>query len=360
MSLPYLHPYLGLSNGLNTLHAAGAGGIGGWVELARTTLGSASETLEVTGFADKRYLMFLIDGKPVSSEFQTILQTGNSSFDTGSNYAIRSSDNGGADATGTSYPYTRISPSTSLSELFCVGYIANYASKEKLGQLWGMKRETAGAGTAPQRIENVWKWANTSNVIDRLRVNENGSGTINTNSEMVVLGWDPADTHTNNFWEELASVDLSGGAADSISSSFTAKKYLWVQCYLEASGQIDVTMELGNSSLDTGNNYAARVNDDGGTDGTITSRDYIGTWNTGGPTTPMFVNCFIINNASNEKLVQGIGMVQGTAGAGTAPNRRELVGKWANTSNQADIIGFINIGTGDFGTKSILKVWGAD
>jgi hypothetical protein len=35
------------------------------------------------------------------------------------------------------------------------------------------------------------------------------AGTFNTGSQkLVVLGWDPADTHTSNFWEELASVEL--------------------------------------------------------------------------------------------------------------------------------------------------------
>ena len=38
MSFPYTHPFLGLSNGLNTIHAAG-GAVGGWVELGRTTNG---------------------------------------------------------------------------------------------------------------------------------------------------------------------------------------------------------------------------------------------------------------------------------------------------------------------------------
>ena len=31
-------------------------------------------------------------------------------------------------------------------------------------------------------------------------------------TEVVVLGWDPTDTHTDNFWEELGSAtDLASG-----------------------------------------------------------------------------------------------------------------------------------------------------
>ena len=70
---------------------------------------------------------------------------------------------------------------------------------------------------------------------------------------------------------------------------------------------------------------------------------------------------FIINNASNEKLVMCHTISQSTAGAGTAPNRAEYVSKWANTSNQIDglTVGR-NSGTGTMGTGSIIKVWGAN
>ena len=59
MSLPYLQPYLGLSNGLNTLHGGAAGGVGGWVELGRTTLGGTGSSIDVSSLSDKRYYMVL-------------------------------------------------------------------------------------------------------------------------------------------------------------------------------------------------------------------------------------------------------------------------------------------------------------
>jgi len=46
-------------------------------------------------------------------------------------------------------------------------------------------------------------------------------------------------------------------------------------------------------------------------------------------------------------------------GAGNAPVRWEIVGKWANTSAQANILGFKDSGSGSFATSS-LKVWGFD
>jgi hypothetical protein len=59
MSLPFMQPYMGLGNSLQTAQGGAAGGIGGWVELGRTTLGSAGDDITVSSLADKRYYMFL-------------------------------------------------------------------------------------------------------------------------------------------------------------------------------------------------------------------------------------------------------------------------------------------------------------
>ena len=73
----------------------------------------------------------------------------------------------------------------------------------------------------------------------------------------------------------------------------------------------------------------------------------------------MYGQFFITNKSNKEKLVVGHWIYQGSAGAGTAPDRVEVVGKWANTSAQANILGFKDSGSGSF-TASSLKVWGAD
>ena len=68
---------------------------------------------------------------------------------------------------------------------------------------------------------------------------------------------------------------------------------------------------------------------------------------------------FIINNSAQEKLVIA-NMVVTTAGAGNAPDRTEYTAKWANTSSQITSINFNNIDSGNYGTKSFIKVWGHD
>ena len=105
--------------------------------------------------------------------------------------------------------------------------------------------------------------------------------------------------------------------------------------------------------------YGACRSFTGGTDFTSTSSANLA-FQTANVSSYHFFNMFIINNASNEKLGISHGITQNTAGAGTAPERKEVVHKWANTSNQITKIDIDNGATGDFGTATILKVWGAD
>jgi hypothetical protein len=77
-------------------------------------------------------------------------------------------------------------------------------------------------------------------------------------SEVVVLGWDPADTHTSNFWEELASVD-SRWSSKLSSGTFTAKKYLWVQCYIHRTSSVERKIFDYTFNNDTGSNYAIDI-----------------------------------------------------------------------------------------------------
>jgi hypothetical protein len=331
--------------------------VGGWVELGRTTLGSAGDAITVSSLADKRYYMVL-GYTPASGQIQQRIRGGNSTKDTGSNYAMRESRNGAADAAAGSEIGIRLSDGETTPE-FSVSYVANLSASEKLTQSHMVIQNTAGAGTAPKREECVGKHAFTSNPWDVISLdNPSGSGDFDTGSEVVVLGWDPADTHTTNFWEELASVDLSGGAATSLTSNaFTSKKYLWIQCYVDMTTTQTPAFRVGKTTLDTGSNYSTRYSLSGAADGTLTSQTLI---HAGINTQGHFFNFFMVNNAANEKLIIQHAVNVETVGAGTAPKRAERVSKWADTSNQIDIIGLINSGSGNFGTNTIMKVWGSD
>ena len=325
---------------------------GGWKELGRTTLGSTGDTISVTSLPDKRHYMVLNSIIPSGS----VSPRRRLNNDSGSNYSARTSGNGSSDATNTSISYFNTYTNYS-NPYFQIDNIANISNKEKLNISQLVDQNSAGAGTAPQREEGTNKWANTSASINRYDSVNTEGGDYNTGSEVVVLGWDPTDTHTINFWEELASVEL-GSASDTLDAgTISAKKYLWVQTYIKAvSGTAEPDMRFNN---DSGSNYADRYSINGGSDGTGTS---ITSARGSGVPVSAFFNDFIINNASNEKLVIRHVTYVSTAGAGTAPNRRETVAKWSNTSDSITSIKWVENsgGAGQFDTGSFIKVWGSD
>ena len=276
--------------------------------------------------------------------------------DTGSNYAWRESHDGTADAAFGNRTEAEIEHLANASDWFSVQYIANLAAKEKLGQGHGIKQTGTGAGTAPKRQEFTYKWANTANAIDQYTMTNKAAGSYDTGSEVVVLGWDAADTHTSNFWEELDSV-TTVGAGGINSNTFTAKKYL----YYQIAGVKDTGTGTQSSRLqfnsDTGSNYAQR-NSINGTDYTAvsqTSMNIGGDGNVAGEMT--FYTGFIINNLANEKLLIGHSVFGNTAGAGQIGNRGEVANKWANTGAQ---ITSIQCMSNDMEAGAIMKIWGSD
>tara|TARA_R110002126_G_scaffold162965_1_gene310862 strand:+ start:449 stop:1522 length:1074 start_codon:yes stop_codon:yes gene_type:complete len=328
---------------------------GGWKELGRTTLSGSATSIDVSSLADKRYLMVLYNMIDDGSNSQFITnQFGNGSFDTGSNYAERRTSNGAADATATSASYWNTSGGDQVCPEFTVQYLANKSDKEKLGISHSCGAQADGAGTAPNRREHTGKWANTSNVIDRIRATTAyGSRTYGTDSEVVVLGWDDSDTHTTNFWEELASVNASGSSSNLSTGTFTAKKYLWIQYYVETTSTVYSINRFNNDTTAT---YAWRNSSNGGGDSTTASDTAF--YPAVSAANGHFCNMFIVNNSANEKLVISHTVSQNTAGA-TAPQRREGTTKWANTSSQITEMD-IDASTGNWGANSIVKVWGSN
>jgi hypothetical protein len=134
-----------------------------------------------------------------------------------------------------------------------------------------------------------------------------------------------------------------------------------VQAWFKNGGGTNRILPGMRFNNDSGSNYAYRRSIDGGADGTATSLTNLHALGTSASGNNQFYNFFIINKSANEKLAifHAVDMQPGT-GAGNAPRRSESVGKWANTSAQITEVEFDNLDTGDFGTGSIIKVWGAD
>jgi len=70
---------------------------------------------------------------------------------------------------------------------------------------------------------------------------------------------------------------------------------------------------------------------------------------------------YLCNISGEEKLMISFTIDQNTAGAGTAPNRREYAGKYAITSGQITDVEYFDIGSQTtFATDSNLSVLGTD
>jgi hypothetical protein len=151
----------------------------------------------------------------------------------------------------------------------------------------------------------------------------------------------------------LASVEGDGTSTTISSGTITAKKYLWVQAFTNASSQ-NTGFQFNN---DTADNYAIRRSTNGGSETPETSIGYI----EGSDTSKAFTNMFIINNSASAKLTLGHSVHNPTATAGTAPTRNEVVGKWANNSAQITEIDYMQQTTSvNFPSGSFIKVWGSN
>jgi len=328
-----------------------------WKELARVTLSSTATSFGTT-FADKDNIMVLILwSREGGASADPKLQLGDTSADTGSNYARRLSANGGTDSTNTSADYSSQWATGAGSDImnFQVIQFRNTATKEKLGIEHGVFAGATGSGTAPNRTENVFKWVNTSVQAGYIRYYAASGTTFSIGSEIVVLGCDDdeADSGTN-FWQELASPTETSG---NITTTFTAKKYLWCSVHAENSGSIQPELFLGDGgSIDTGNNYASRGSVNGASDWTRTGHDSIESEHA--TSSPIYGDCFGVNVANKEKLWI-IHWIYENTGTGNAPERVETVGKWTNTSAQANTIGFKESGSGSY-SASRFRLWGSD
>jgi hypothetical protein len=335
--------------------SSGGGGatLGAWKELARTTLGSSSSTITVSSLAEKNYYMILCPTIANSSGGTDSNWRFNS--DSGSNYATRKNVNG-SEGTNTSRSSIYNNESGGSRFEFAVGYVANKTSEEKL-MILNNVINWSSTDVGKKRIAG--KWVNTSSSINSIQ-NYFSSGGAQAGDELIILGYDNSDDHTDSFWQELASVELSSSGDSLSSGTFDSKKYLWVQAWAKISPAKGApAFRVGNSSLDTGSNYFTRASSNSASDdvAVATSIDMAPAFIQNNET--CFLNMYISNISSNVKLLIWEMVFQSTAGAGNAPVRRFGVSKWSNTSSQIDIVSLINNSDGDF-SNGIIKVWGSD
>lgn len=175
------------TDGTNTSWDTPSGISGGtWEELGRATLASAGDSITVSSFTAKKYLMIRVHVLPTGGTAGVAIRANS---DSGSNYSRRQSADGGAEATGASqgaFTNTNLSTTTQYFE----AEIINVATQEKLLIAHHIRAGAAGAANIPSREEWIGKWANASDAITTLAAINVGTGDYAAGSEMVVYGRD--------------------------------------------------------------------------------------------------------------------------------------------------------------------------
>ena len=306
---------------------------GGWKKLGSITADESS--LELTNIPNKRYYKFLFHTDAADLYLDQI-RLGSGAADLGQNYAWRRSLNDATENSATNQTGVAVSGFRDAHPHYGYGFIANYPTREKLMVNYGMTAGAAGANLTPQRSMTAGKWSNIQNALNVLRITT-ASATDYVGSELVLLGWDPTDVHTENFYQELANSTLEQDAPvhDVILSS--SPKYLWFEWYgsIIGSSTLPLYIQAGDSDgFDSDRNYSVRESINGQDDLTFTNTTRLRIDNT--DTTPIYLVGFAVNVGNNEKLfIIHVNAVVNDA-TNTAVNRIEFVGKWSNTENPID------------------------
>jgi len=328
-----------------------------WKEIGRTTLSSSGSNIDVSSLPAKDNLMVLYYGIASGNGPASRIRFNS---DSNNNYAQRGSRNGsnasGANRSNVSHT---LASGSNESDEFAITNVTNNASQEKLWITHEIDKLN-GTNQDPNRGEIVGKWTNTSNQISSVNIYESESGSFASGSEVVVLGCDDDEADSGTvFWQELNKTTLTS-SADTLTTGATnaiSKKYLWVKAVLIATGgNIRTDVRLNN---DNGSNYTRRRSNNGASDSTATGESSIDVY--GDDNQNKVVELFIINHASEEKMVIGDIYGSNSAGAGNAPNRCEFVAKWCNDQDLISRITINNTGaSGSYASGSYIQVWGSD
>ena len=185
-----------------------------------STLGSAGDVMTISDLAVNKFNVIL-DHELATGNIDNANWTFNNN--TSSVYAFRHSKNGAADGSSSSQPYILYNIGDGAWDRHIIGYVCSISGEEKLVIMFGVGGNTAGAGTAPDRIEQVGRFAPSPDAdITRIDNTNLGTGDYDTSSNLSALGSDGVESMTvqdgavyydtdlnksyvlyNNAWTEL-------------------------------------------------------------------------------------------------------------------------------------------------------------
>ena len=138
-------------------------------------------------------------------------------------------------------------------------------------------------------------------------------------------------------WGKVGTTTLTATSGTvEVASLSNSKFYTVIESLLDTDTNNNNYIRFGNTTVDTGSNYATRYSQDGAGD-TLSANSDVIIHGYFGNTMPKFMVNYILNISGEEKLIIANAVDQKASGEGTAPSRNETVGKWDNTSNPMGI-----------------------
>ena len=158
-----------------------------WGKAGSDTLTGTGDVLQITDLTANKFNVFL-QHSPYDSSYVNPQITFNNN--TNSVYAGRYEYNG-TDGTYTSRANQILDGSGTADDKFMVNYTSSISGEEKLSIIHYMNSGTTGAGNAPNRTENAWKFVPSPDAdITRIDTTNGSAGSYDTSSNLSALGSD--------------------------------------------------------------------------------------------------------------------------------------------------------------------------
>jgi len=325
-----------------------------WKEIGRFTVtGSATNSFVVRGLSSTTS-----GDMALKDNLMVLLHTEDSN-----NSGVRSRIQFNVTTEGTTGKYSDFS--AYFSESDCgdqsmeTCYIRNTDDFVKLFNGESVRTQTSGATNNASRYVFGGKW-NSTDQITKIHIQaHSGSYTFGVGTECIVLGCDDDEaTGGDVFWDELATTTPLTSNTSDITATFTGKKWMMIQAFMNGSGTARTTLRINGVS--SSNSYGDRLSTDGAVDDSWSTRTYI-RFGANSPNSDrdMFSRAFLCKYTGKNALVHCVGMDDGGSGSSGRPKFLESAGK----NNSTDAIASLTIHnneSGAFETGSFFRVWGHD
>lgn len=156
------------------------------------------------------------------------------------------------------------------------------------------------------------------------------------------------------FWQEIGRTTLTSAGDTMTVSGLPSVKHMMLLIFVKAegAGTIDVRLRFNN---DSGANYDYRASTNGSADGTAVGQVSIGLVSTAF-NGAVYITAYINPINTTQRAVMASAYL--SENIGTAPTRREVMGKWTNTADLITRVDIYNAGTDNYQTNSEVVVLG--